>query len=59
MTEKSGINRSGNAAVASIEDDEGSFSFCDAHFGDVTSAARHQGLSLAAAPDSVTLGEQE
>jgi hypothetical protein len=32
---------------------KGSFSFCDAHFGDMTSAALHQELSLADAVDAV------
>ena len=53
MPEKCDLKRCGNAATGSIEDDEGSFSFCDAHFGDVTSAALHQGLSLADAVDAV------
>lgn len=59
MMEKCDLTRCGNAATGSIEDDEGSFSLCDAHFGEVTSAALHQGLSLADAVDAVTLAEQQ
>ena len=57
MMEKCDLKRCGNAATGSIEDDEGSFSFCDAHFGEVTSAALHQGLSLADAVDAVARAE--
>jgi hypothetical protein len=59
MMEKCDLNRCGNAATGSIEDDAGSFSLCDAHFGKVTSAALHQGLSLADAVDAVALAEQQ
>ena len=57
IMEKCDLKRCGNAATGSIEDDEGSFSFCDAHFGEVTSAALHQGLSLADAVDAVARAE--
>jgi hypothetical protein len=57
MTEKCALNRCENPAAGSIEDDEGSFSFCDDHFDSVTSAALHEGLSLADAVDAVALAE--
>jgi hypothetical protein len=57
MMEKCDLKRCGNAATGSIEDNERSFSLCDAHFGEVTSAALHQGLSLADAVDAATLAE--
>jgi hypothetical protein len=57
MTEKCALNRCENPAVSSIEDDMGSFSFCDDHFDKVTSAALHEGLSLADAVHAVTLAE--
>jgi hypothetical protein len=59
MMEKCDLKYCENAATGSIEDDEASFSFCDAHFGKVTSAALHQGLSLADALDAVALAEQK
>jgi len=39
MMEKCDVKRCGNAATGSIEDDAGSFSLCDAHFGEVAAAA--------------------
>jgi hypothetical protein len=57
MMEKCDLNHCGNAATRSIEDDEGSFSLCDTHFGGVTRAALHQGLSLADAVDAVAWAE--
>ena len=54
MTEKCALNRCESPALSSIEDDAGSFSFCDAHFDKVTSAA---GLSLADAVRAVALAE--
>jgi len=57
--EKCDLKHCGNAATGSIEDDEGSFSFCDVHFGEVTSAALYQRLSLADAVNAVALAEQQ
>jgi hypothetical protein len=57
MTEKCDLNRCGNAAAGSIEDDMGSFSFCDAHFDAVTSVALHAKLSLADAVQAVARAE--
>jgi hypothetical protein len=57
MTEKCEVNRCENPAAGPIEDDEGSFSFCDDHFDKVTSAALHEKLSLADAVDAVALAE--
>jgi hypothetical protein len=57
MAEICELNRCENPAVSSIEDDQGSFSFCDAHFDGVCHAALHDKLSLADAVDAVTLAE--
>jgi hypothetical protein len=56
MTEKCDLNCE-NPAVSSIEDDEGSFNFCDDHFDKVVHAALHQKLSLADAVRAVALAE--
>jgi hypothetical protein len=55
MMEKCDLKRCGNIATGSIEDSKGSFSLCDAHFGEVTSAALYQRLSLADAVDAVEI----
>jgi hypothetical protein len=57
--EKCDLRRCGNAVTRSIEEHEGSFSFCDAHFCNLASAALHRGLSLADAVDAVALTEQQ
>jgi hypothetical protein len=53
MTEQCDVKRCGNAATGSIEDPTVSFSFCDVHFGEVTSAALREKLSLADAVQAV------